>query len=47
MAGKAGRWFIKHLPFVFNNKLNAWYKHREMPQAPKESFNEWYRRNKK
>jgi len=46
MAGKAGRWLIKHLPFVVNNKLNPWYKQREMLQAPKESFHEWYRRNK-
>lgn len=47
MAGKAGRWFIKYLPFIVNNKLNAWYKQREMPQPPKESFHEWYKKNRK
>ena len=26
IAGKAGRWVIKNLPFIINNKLNAWYK---------------------
>lgn len=47
ISGKAGRWFIKHFPFVVNNKLNAWYKQREMPQPPKESFHEWYKKNRK
>ena len=46
-AGKAGRWFIKHLSFITNNKLNPWYKQREMPEVPKQSFNEWYKKNKK
>jgi L-lactate dehydrogenase complex protein LldF len=45
-AGKAGRWFVKHLSFITNNKLNPWYKQREMPEAPKQSFNEWYKKNK-
>ena len=47
LAGKTGRWFIKHLPFVVNNKMNVWHKQREMPQPPKESFHEWYKRNRK
>jgi len=34
------------LPFVLNNKINPWYKQRDMPQAPKESFDEWYAKNK-
>jgi L-lactate dehydrogenase complex protein LldF len=46
-AGKTGRWFIKHMPFVVNNKMNAWHKQREMPGAPKESFHEWYKKNRK
>jgi L-lactate dehydrogenase complex protein LldF len=46
-AGKAGRWFIKHLSFITNNKLNPWYKQREMPATPKQSFNEWYKKNRK
>jgi L-lactate dehydrogenase complex protein LldF len=47
MAGKTVRWFIKHLPFTVNNKLNAWYKQRDMPEAPDQSFNEWYKKNRK
>lgn len=43
-AGKAGRWFMKHLPFTVNNNINAWYKQREMPEVPKESFGEWFKK---
>jgi len=46
-SGAVGRWFTRYLPFAVNNSLNPWYKQREMPQAPKESFGEWYRKNKK
>ena len=47
-AGKAGRWFMHNAPFVVNNKFNPWYKQREMPEGPKESFSEWYEgQNKK
>lgn len=46
-AGKAGRWFIKNIPFVVNNGLNPWYKQRDMPDSPKESFGEWYKKNRK
>ncbi|MGX5687630.1 lactate utilization protein B [Arcticibacter tournemirensis] len=45
-AGKTGRWVMKNLPFLVNNKLNPWYKEREMPVPPKESFREWYARNR-
>jgi L-lactate dehydrogenase complex protein LldF len=44
-AGKVGRWILKHAPFLVNNKFNPWYKQREMPAAPKESFGEWYANN--
>ena len=47
MAGKAGRFTLKYLPFVVNNRLNAWYKNREMPAPPKETFRDWYIKNKK
>ena len=46
-AGKAGRVVMKYLPFVVSNKLNPWYKEREMPKPPKESFREWYKRERK
>src|SRR5665213_1123609 len=45
-GGKAGRWLLKHAPFAVNNQYNPWYKHRDMPEPPKESFGEWYAKNK-
>jgi L-lactate dehydrogenase complex protein LldF len=48
VAGKMGRWVIRVFPFITNNKmLNPWYKQREMPEAPKQSFRDWYIKNKK
>ncbi|WP_295129231.1 lactate utilization protein B [uncultured Chitinophaga sp.] len=46
-AGKAGRWFLRNVPFVVNNPLNPWYKQRDMPEAPQQSFGEWYKQNRK
>lgn len=46
IAGKAGRWVIKNFSFIVNNKLNAWYKQRDMPAPPKESFGEWFKKNR-
>ncbi len=47
MAGKTGRWFLNNTPFVVNNKFNPWYKQRDMPAGPKESFSQWYIKNEK
>jgi L-lactate dehydrogenase complex protein LldF len=44
-AGKAGRWVMQNIPFVVNNKMNPWYKQRDMPEGPTESFSEWYAKN--
>ncbi len=46
-AGKWGRRVMKALPWMVNNKFNPWYKQRDLPAPPKESFTEWYRRNRK
>ncbi|MCJ8209259.1 lactate utilization protein [Mucilaginibacter sp. RS28] len=46
LAGKAGRLTLKFAPFAVNNKLNPWYKNREMPEPPKQSFGEWYKQNR-
>lgn len=45
-AGSIGRWFMRHLPAVVNNRLNPWYKQREMPAPPTQSFVAWYRQNR-
>src|SRR5471030_246036 len=34
-SGRVGRWMMRKFPFLFKNKLNPWYKQREMPAAPK------------
>lgn len=46
-SGRLGRSVMRTLPFMVNNSLNPWYKQREMPEPPKESFRDWYVRNRK
>ncbi len=45
-AGKMARLTLKYAPFAMNNQLNPWYKHRDMPKVPEESFGEWYKNNR-
>ncbi|TDB61423.1 lactate utilization protein B [Arundinibacter roseus] len=45
-AGKVGRKVMQAAPFMVNNGLNLWYKQREMPAPPEESFREWYSKNR-
>ncbi|MEZ2440101.1 lactate utilization protein B [Chitinophaga sp. RCC_12] len=46
-AGKMGRWVMRAFPGMVNNRLNPWYKQREMPAPPAQSFSQWYEKNKK
>ncbi|NDE10050.1 MAG: lactate utilization protein [Chitinophagia bacterium] len=47
ITGKMARWMMRAFPFILNNKsINPWYKQREMPEAPKQSFRDWYKKNK-
>lgn len=46
MAGYMGRMVMRFAPFIVNNSLNPWFKQREMPEAPKESFQSWYKNRK-
>jgi L-lactate dehydrogenase complex protein LldF len=46
-SGKMGRLVMRTMPFLTNNKLNPWYKQRDMPVPPKQSFGEWYKKNRK
>ena len=47
-SGKMARLFLQAVPFLFKSKkLNPWYRQREMPQAPKQSFRDWYLQQKK
>ncbi|RCH53877.1 4Fe-4S ferredoxin [Mucilaginibacter hurinus] len=45
-AGKAGRTVMRLAPFAAGNKLNPWYNQRDMPEAPAQSFAEWYKKNR-
>ena len=39
---------MKYLPgFIFKNKMNTWSIGRELPVPPKETFKEWYKKNRK
>ncbi len=46
-VGKLARTFLKVAPrFMIYNRLNAWGKNRDLPETPKESFREWYVKNR-
>ena len=45
-GGKIGRLLMSIAPFSVNNPLNPWYKQRDMPTPPKESFRDWYLNNR-
>jgi L-lactate dehydrogenase complex protein LldF len=48
VAGKSGRLMMRLAPALANSKsLNPWAKQRDMPAPPKESFRDWYIKNKK
>jgi L-lactate dehydrogenase complex protein LldF len=45
MVGSIGRWSLRNSPkSIINSKPNVWAKGRDLPDAPKESFNEWYKK---
>lgn len=45
--GNVARGSLKVLPrFMVYNRLNAWGNQRELPEAPKHSFREWYKKNR-
>ena len=46
LAGSWGRKLMHWFPFLVANKFNPWFKHREMPSPPEQSFNEWYKQNR-
>jgi L-lactate dehydrogenase complex protein LldF len=47
-AGKTARWVTANLPFLVKNKTwNPWFKQREMPEAPRQSFQEWYKKQQR
>ena len=47
LVGKMGRQTMRFAPFMVKNGLNPWFKQREMPDAPTESFRDWFLKNRK
>ena len=47
LVGKMGRQTLRFAPFMVKNGLNPWFKQREMPDAPTESFRDWFLKNRK
>jgi L-lactate dehydrogenase complex protein LldF len=45
-GGKAGRLVLRYAPFAINNRFNPWFKQRDMPSPPPQSFGEWYAKNR-
>jgi L-lactate dehydrogenase complex protein LldF len=41
---RIGGLLLRRFASLLNTRLNPWYKQREMPEAPKESFQEWYKK---
>lgn len=47
-VGSIARWSLRNLPkSVINSKPNLWGKERDLPEGPKESFDQWYKNRKK
>jgi L-lactate dehydrogenase complex protein LldF len=46
-SGRMARRILRWMPFLANNRLNPWYRQRELPEPPKESFKEWYQKKQK
>lgn len=47
LGGKVLRWLLRRLPrSLIYSRFNPWGKQRELPDAPEESFFEWYKRNR-
>ncbi len=47
MAIAAADSALRHLPrFLVYNRLNTWTIKREMPEAPKQTFHSWWKKNR-
>jgi L-lactate dehydrogenase complex protein LldF len=47
LGGGMARLMMRFMPVLFNNRLDPWYKNRELPAPPKQSFTAWYAKNRK
>ncbi|TCJ19588.1 lactate utilization protein [Flaviaesturariibacter flavus] len=47
ISGSLARAALRLAPWSLAHKWNPWYRGRELPDAPAESFTEWYKKNKR
>jgi L-lactate dehydrogenase complex protein LldF len=46
--GKSSRFMLKYLPkFILYSKINMWGKARDLPKVEDDSFEDWYKKNRK
>jgi L-lactate dehydrogenase complex protein LldF len=46
-AGRLARWGLRHGPrWLLMSRLNPWARERELPEAPAETFRDWYRKHR-
>jgi L-lactate dehydrogenase complex protein LldF len=45
-AGQVGRWAMRLVPYAVSNPLNPWHRQRDLPAPPRESFREWWARER-
>jgi L-lactate dehydrogenase complex protein LldF len=45
IAGKWMRWLIDRKSSLISGRFNIWTRQRELPDAPKQSFSEWHKKN--
>ena len=47
-VGRIARWSLRNLPkSITHSKPNVWTKNRKLPEGPKESFSEWFKKRNK
>jgi L-lactate dehydrogenase complex protein LldF len=47
LAGNLGRLVMRFLPLLVKNKWwNPWYRQRELPAPPAQSFSNWWKKNR-
>ena len=47
LAGQFARGALRYAPFIANQPWNAWQRHRDLPAPPDQSFESWYRKNRR
>jgi L-lactate dehydrogenase complex protein LldF len=46
LSGNLSRRMLRWAPFLLRHKWNPWYRDRALPDAPRQSFQQWYQKNR-